>query len=146
MSTIWQIKTMFMNSLCYPKRSVVQFCGCHCFNVSLTGHCAKTFAILHRALEHPLISDTKWLVIADDDTILRYILLVHFNSCVCVHACMRATITRRGYYVIPYNFTAIFHVYFNILLFQGGPHIIYKIYTEINSLNKLKLHEFNKHK
>jgi UDP-glucose:O-linked fucose beta-1,3-glucosyltransferase len=36
------------------------------------GHCGKTIAILkHIALIAPSLQDTKWIVIADDDTILR---------------------------------------------------------------------------
>ena len=37
------------------------------------GHCAKTYAILANSLKAPHISGKKWLVIADDDTLLRYV-------------------------------------------------------------------------
>ena len=37
------------------------------------GHCAKTYAILANAIKAPHISGKKWLVIADDDTLLRYV-------------------------------------------------------------------------
>ena len=40
------------------------------------GHCAKTYAILANSLKAPHISGKKWLVIADDDTLLRYALIL----------------------------------------------------------------------
>ena len=49
------------------------------------GHCAKTYAILANSLKAPHISGKKWLVIADDDTLLRYvyscqyIIMLNFN-------------------------------------------------------------------
>ena len=40
------------------------------------GHCAKTYAIFANSLKAPHISGKKWLVIADDDTLLRYALIL----------------------------------------------------------------------
>ncbi|XP_014677413.1 PREDICTED: beta-1,3-glucosyltransferase-like, partial [Priapulus caudatus] len=45
------------------------------------GHCAKTFAILRRALEQPLISKMQWLVIADDDTLLSVRRMLQLLAC-----------------------------------------------------------------
>jgi hypothetical protein len=37
----------------------------------MTGHCGKMLAILTRANSHPDITDKDWILIADDDTIIR---------------------------------------------------------------------------
>lgn len=39
------------------------------------GHCGKTFAILQRFLSSP-VPKTKWLVVVDDDTLIRYIFMI----------------------------------------------------------------------
>ena len=42
-----------------------------------TGHCGKTMAIVDRFYSDASLSGRRWLIIADDDTILRYI----YHSC-----------------------------------------------------------------
>ena len=36
-----------------------------------SGHCGKTMAIMKRAVTEDHIKDVKWLLIADDDTIIK---------------------------------------------------------------------------
>ena len=38
----------------------------------ITGHCAKLEAIINRAVTDPRAVDKLWLVVLDDDTIMRY--------------------------------------------------------------------------
>ncbi|KAL4224026.1 Fringe-like [Mactra antiquata] len=45
------------------------------------GHCGKTMAIMKRAISHPDISKKKWLLIADDDTIINLARLRLLLSC-----------------------------------------------------------------
>lgn len=46
------------------------------------GHCGKTLAILrYAASQYKMNATFKWLIIADDDTILRYSNLQHI--CIC---------------------------------------------------------------
>ncbi len=47
------------------------------------GHCGKTEAILHRFVREQKSHD--WLVIADDDTLLRYFLKRDFCMCSSGH-------------------------------------------------------------
>jgi len=38
----------------------------------ILGHCAKLEAIINRAVTDPRAADKAWLVVLDDDTIMRY--------------------------------------------------------------------------
>ena len=43
-----------------------------CNNIVLfPGHCGKTMAIMKRAVTEDHIRNTKWLLVADDDTIIK---------------------------------------------------------------------------
>jgi len=41
-------------------------------NVRFAGHCGKMMAIIHRFQSSPELRERVWLVITDDDTLLRY--------------------------------------------------------------------------
>lgn len=49
---------------------------------TVRGHCAKTLSILNLALERFRASpNLKWLVLADDDTLLRWLQYSHTWDC-----------------------------------------------------------------
>ena len=43
-----------------------------CFAVCFAGHCGKMMAIIRKFQSSPELRDRVWLVITDDDTLLRY--------------------------------------------------------------------------
>lgn len=45
----------------------------HAFDVHFSGHCGKTMAMLRRWLKEKKFEKVSWFLIADDDTIIKYI-------------------------------------------------------------------------
>lgn len=50
----------------------------------VSGHCGKTFAILERFLSAS-VPKTTWLVVVDDDTLIRYVFFFMFFVYVCMY-------------------------------------------------------------
>lgn len=64
------LKTAFITDIIHQYHAV-WWCG------SLSGHCGKMMAIISKFGSSSELQDRAWLVIADDDTLLRYVLVMY---------------------------------------------------------------------